>query len=153
MQPSRALFQRLAQLVIVSAKLQTDAPNVLKLHLIKSPFIPGVALAIGDVDLESAHFHPLDIGGNETMLQHVDPLTAEYVGGAYVNKITDNNLLFQPFTGVTTPLTFYGVALTNTDFSELLATQAFATPITINATNQGLRAPWPEFRFAPTILR
>jgi len=150
---TRALFEKMCQLLITGATLQTDSDHPLYVVLVTANFVPGLNLSLGGLTLDATHFDPIKVGGNEDSRQYYDPETGDYVGAQYFNADSyQSDLVFVPKTTVSVPITVYGYALLDNAQAVLLSSAKFPTPIVVTKQGHGVRVPVPDLRFPESMV-
>jgi len=136
MQATRALREKMAQLLAADAATLAPATDANVIWLVQSAFTPSEASVIGDLTV--ADFDggdPLEVTTG-AQAEGLDPLTADAVitlsppVGGFRWEVTGTTNL---------PQTIYGFALV-TDAGVLLACQTLPEPITLTAVNQFIDA-------------
>jgi hypothetical protein len=122
----------------------------LKIFLVKTPFVPGGNLVVGDLT-------PADFAGSAAlantsavMLKYLDPATGEWiievpppVGGWH----------WQTTSGVTNlPQTIYGFGCMDSTGAILYGSQLLPAPLLLNGNAQGIDVPAVRFRLNAAAL-
>jgi hypothetical protein len=150
MQSSFALREKLMQLLAADTATLAQAADNNLVALIMAPFTPAEGLAIGDLtfaDFDGSTPIEVELG---TQPEGIAPGT------------TDSIITISPpaggwrweTTGLTNlPQTIYGFALVNNGSTVLFGSQAFSTPIDLNAINQVIQLDSVTFTLAANTLQ
>lgn len=143
MQSTRALREKMAQLLAADATTLAPAADANIVALVMAAFTPGEGMVVGDLTLATFDGSTPLAAGVGTQPEGLDPNTADAI---ITIKSPVGGWRWET-TGVTNlPQTIFGYALLNDDGTVLLGADTLPDTITLTAVNQVIQLPDVSFR-------